>query len=953
MAEQPPSTPAPRHRHPVAVGARSTFTLDGREVTAAQGRVADRRGRAGRDLHPPVLLPPAHEAGRDVPDVPGRGERTPRRVPAAQLLRRGAAGLGGGHRLGQGQEGPGRGARVPPRQPPPRLPGVRQGRRVPAPGPDPGLRAGRDPVRRGEAALREAHPHLRAGAAGPGAVHPVRPVHPVRRRGGRRGPDRLHRPRRADRGQHLPRPRLHLVLLRQHRPDLPGGGPDRHAVPVHRPTLGPRPGRVDLHHLLVRVPGGRPVVVQPGDPPARDRRRPGQPELAVRQGPVRLRRRERRGPPHRAAWSARTGRWCRCPGTRRSPAVAEGCRAVGGVGRGRVDRGARRGPADQRGRLRLGQAGQGGARAPTRSTPSSATACPPRWCSACPGPPSTRPPRPTPWSPDRRPPRGAARPLPPAAVGHRRRRPRPSSSSRPRATALTRYATVVPALRPGEATDAGPGAGGSGRRPAPDGRRRRGPGPGPGAHRGGRTWSSWSAGRHWPRTAHWWPRRPRRWPRRCPGARFLPALRRGNVHRRPRHGAGPGRAARPGLPRRGAGLVRPAAWGSVPGTTGPGHRRHPGRGGRGAGRWDRVRSWCCWAPTPWATSPTGPWPRRALDGAEFVVAVASAPGPVTERGRRGPARRRAPTSGRAPPPTSRAGSPAWARSWCRPGQAWPDWMIASELAVHLGGDLGLDSVGDVWDEIERLAPAHAGHHPGRPRRRRCRRRGRRPAGGQRRHPRPPAPPRRRSTPSPPPGSSRWSARGPRPAPAWPSPRRRGTRCRSRRRPASDDGAPTRPRHPVPVRSTSTYPTWSPTDSYSLRLVASPGPLRPGCSRCAPSRRWPAWWRPRHGAGQPARPRASSGWRRGARSGSGRASRPRGPGRGGRRLPAPQGGGADFNVPLDDGDRSADADRRRRARWSTSGWRRRERPALRRAPRPGRGRPALRQRRALGGAPHRR
>jgi anaerobic selenocysteine-containing dehydrogenase len=43
-----------------------------------------------------------------------------------------------------------------------------------------------------------------------------------------------------------------------------------------------------------------------------------------------------------------------------------------------------------------------------------------------------------------------------------------------------------------------------------------------------------------------------------------------------------------------------------------------------------------------------------------------------------------------------------------PGQAWPDWMIASELAVHLGVELGLDSVGDVWDEIERLAPAYKG-----------------------------------------------------------------------------------------------------------------------------------------------------------------------------------------------------------------------------------------------------
>jgi predicted molibdopterin-dependent oxidoreductase YjgC len=35
-------------------------------------------------------------------------------------------------------------------------------------------------------------------------------------------------------------------------------------------------------------------------------------------------------------------------------------------------------------------------------------------------------------------------------------------------------------------------------------------------------------------------------------------------------------------------------------------------------------------------------------------------------------------------------------------------MIASELAVHMGGELGLDSVGDVWDEVERLAPAYRG-----------------------------------------------------------------------------------------------------------------------------------------------------------------------------------------------------------------------------------------------------
>jgi predicted molibdopterin-dependent oxidoreductase YjgC len=43
-----------------------------------------------------------------------------------------------------------------------------------------------------------------------------------------------------------------------------------------------------------------------------------------------------------------------------------------------------------------------------------------------------------------------------------------------------------------------------------------------------------------------------------------------------------------------------------------------------------------------------------------------------------------------------------------PGQAWPDWMIASELAHYMGSDMGIDSMAAVWAEIERLAPAYAG-----------------------------------------------------------------------------------------------------------------------------------------------------------------------------------------------------------------------------------------------------
>ena len=99
------------------------------------------------------------------------------------------------------------------------------------------------------------------------------------------------------------------------------------------PPLGPRPGRVHLHHLLGGVPGGRPVVVQPGDPAARHRRRPGQPRVAVRQGAFRLRRRQQRRPADRT------------PGP-------EGR----GAGAGVVARGARRGGRrpDQGGRPKAG-----------------------------------------------------------------------------------------------------------------------------------------------------------------------------------------------------------------------------------------------------------------------------------------------------------------------------------------------------------------------------------------------------------------------------------------------------------------------------------------------------------------------------------------------------------------------------------------------------------------------
>jgi anaerobic selenocysteine-containing dehydrogenase len=40
------------------------------------------------------------------------------------------------------------------------------------------------------------------------------------------------------------------------------------------------------------------------------------------------------------------------------------------------------------------------------------------------------------------------------------------------------------------------------------------------------------------------------------------------------------------------------------------------------------------------------------------------------------------------------------------GAAWPDWVIASELATRLGVDLGFSSLEDIWDEIARVSPLH-------------------------------------------------------------------------------------------------------------------------------------------------------------------------------------------------------------------------------------------------------
>ena len=288
------------------------------------------------------------------------------------------------------QEGPGRRPRVPAHQPPARLPGLRQGRRVPAAGPDDGLRPGREPLRRGEAALREADPDQRPRLPRPRALHPLRPLHPLRQGGGRRPADPLPWTA-ATRPRSTPSP-----TTRSRRTSA--ATPCRSARSARSPPtpyrFKARPWDLDqvestCHDLLRRLPHRRAVVAQRGAALPRRRHRPGQLGLAVRQGPLRLRGGQQRGPPRRPA-AARDGgeldrrsRWADAlRAGRRAPLPATPARrprSASSAAPGSPTRTPTPGPSWPR-----------ASSAPTTSTPSSATACRPRSCSACPGPRSTR-----------------------------------------------------------------------------------------------------------------------------------------------------------------------------------------------------------------------------------------------------------------------------------------------------------------------------------------------------------------------------------------------------------------------------------------------------------------------------------------------------------------------------------------------------------------------------------
>ena len=128
-----------------------TVTFDGREVQVPAGTPLVVGGRARGRRDPGLLLrAAARAAGRRLPHVPGRGRdgRPPDAEAAGGLHDDGRRRHDRAQRrdVREGGGGAGRGPRVPAPEPPARLPGLRQGRRVPAAGP---RRSGTGPARAG------------------------------------------------------------------------------------------------------------------------------------------------------------------------------------------------------------------------------------------------------------------------------------------------------------------------------------------------------------------------------------------------------------------------------------------------------------------------------------------------------------------------------------------------------------------------------------------------------------------------------------------------------------------------------------------------------------------------------------------------------------------------------------------------------------------------------------
>ena len=189
--------------------------------------------------------------------------------------------------------------------------------------------------------------------------------------------------------------------------------------------------------------------------------------------------------------------------------------------------------------------------------------------------------------------------------------------------------------------------------------------------------------------------------RGVPGVRFLSALRRGNVHGALDMGLAPGM-----LPGRvaldGASAELRAAWPKLPAARGL-----DARGILEAAADGRITTLVLLGCDPLSDFPDRDLAQRALDRVDRVIAVdlfvnasvahadivLAAAGPTEVAGTF------TNLEGRISP---------LAQQVTPPGTARADWIIAADLATHLGHNLAVESREQIWDEITRLSPAHEG-----------------------------------------------------------------------------------------------------------------------------------------------------------------------------------------------------------------------------------------------------
>jgi NADH-quinone oxidoreductase subunit G len=185
------------------------------------------------------------------------------------------------------------------------------------------------------------------------------------------------------------------------------------------------------------------------------------------------------------------------------------------------------------------------------------------------------------------------------------------------------------------------------------------------------------------------------------GVRFLPALRRANVMGALDMGLAPGV-----LPGR-VGLDDgrewfSSAWGSAPADAGldtEGILRAAADG--------KLQALVLLGADPLTDFPDRELARRALAGAGFVAAVDTF---LNDSAREADVVLPAAGYGERPGTTTNLEGRVTrlGQKIVPPGVAWPEWVIANELAHRLGGDLGFESLDGIWSEIERVAPAHQG-----------------------------------------------------------------------------------------------------------------------------------------------------------------------------------------------------------------------------------------------------